>query len=136
MNPRVLLAGLAGGVVMWLVSFVLHGVIMGSTYMKYPDVFSPESGNPLWFLVIEILIAVPAAVIFGRTRASWAHGVGGGMAFGFWLGLIGSFAQFFSPLTIAGFPYYMAWCWWGMNLLTSLALGATLGAMLRAPATA
>ncbi len=33
---RTLLATLAGGVVMWLVSFVLHGFVLGTTYMKHP----------------------------------------------------------------------------------------------------
>ena len=133
---RAILAGLVGGVVMWLVSFLLHGVIMAPTYMKYTEVFRQEAVNPLWFLFIEILIALPAAVLFSRTRGSWSPGIAGGVVFGFWLGLIGSFAQFFTPLTIAGFPYYMAWCWWGMNLLTTMVLGAVFGAMVRAPATA
>jgi site-specific recombinase len=102
---RTLIATLVGGVVMWLASFVLHGMIMGATYTKYPQVFSQEATNPLLFLVVEILIAFPAAVIFTKTRGSWSAGIVGGLTFGFWLGLVGSFAQFFSPLVIEGFPY-------------------------------
>lgn len=131
MSGRTFLAGFVGGVVMWLVSFVLHGVVMGSTYMEYTEVFSQEAANPMWFLLIEILIALPAAVIFAKTRGSWSPGIGGGLAFGFWLGLIGSFAQLFQPIVIEGFPYYMGWCWWGINLITSLALGATLGLVIQ-----
>ena len=52
--------------------------------------------------------------------------------FGFWLGLVGAFAQFFSPLVMVGFPYYLAWCWFGINLVVSLALGGVLGAMIKA----
>lgn len=125
------MAALVGGVVMWLVSFVLHGLVLGSTYMKYAEVFTQEQANPLSFLVIEVLIAFPAAVIFARTRGSWAPGLGGGLTFGFWLGLIGSFAQLFSPIVIEGFPYYLGWCWWGVNLITTLALGATFGLLIK-----
>jgi len=126
MNGRTILAGVVGGVVMWVVSFVLHGIVMGSTYMKYTEVFSQEATNPLWFLLIEVLIGIPAAVIFGKTRGSWSPGIAGGLAFGFWLGLVGSFAQLFSPIVIEGFPYYMGWCWWGIN---PIAISAKLAVM-------
>ena len=128
---KTLIAAVVGGVAMWLTSFVLHGLVMGNTYMKYPDVFSQEQTNPLLFLLVEFLIAVPAAVIFARTRGCWSAGVVGGLTFGFWLGLVGSFAQLFSPLVMEGFPYYMGWCWFGINLIVSLALGAVFGIMIR-----
>jgi hypothetical protein len=132
MNPvRTVTAGLVGGIALWLASFVLHGVILANTYMKYPDVFSQKAANPLHFLAVEILIAIPAAFLFAKTRGSWSGGIGGGLAFGFWIGAFGFFAQFFNPLVIEGFPYYLSWCWGGTNLLTSLVLGVVLGAMIR-----
>jgi hypothetical protein len=129
---RTMIAAVLGGVAMWLVSFVLHGLVMGNTYMKYPEVFSQEPSNPLLFLLIEVLIAFPAAVIFAKTRGSWSPGVAGGLAFGFWLGLIGGFAQHFNPLVMEGFPYYLSWCWFGINVITTLALGAVLGLTIKA----
>lgn len=128
---RTTFAAVVGGIAMWLVSFLLHGVVMGNTYVKYPDVFAQTASNPLLFLVLEILIAFPAAVVFAKTRASWTKGIKGGLAFGFWLGLIGSFAQLFSPMIMEGFPYYLGWCWFGINLIVTLVLGATLGAMIK-----
>jgi hypothetical protein len=128
---RAMLAALIGGVVMWLVSFVLHGIVMSGAYMKYPEVFVQGEGNPFPFLLLEILIAFPAAMIFAKTRQSWSGGIAGGLAYGFWLGLVGSFAQLFNPLVMEGFPYYMGWCWWGINLITTLTLGATLGLVIK-----
>ena len=128
---RTIMATLVGGIAIWLASFVLHGVVMTSTYMKYPEVFTQEATNPVLFLVVELLIAFPAAVIFAKTRGSWAAGIAGGVVFGFWLGLFGSFAQLFSPLVMEGFPYYLGWCWAGINLIVSLALGAVLGLMIK-----
>ena len=132
---RILIAGLAGGVVMWLVSFVLHGLVLGNTYLKYP-VFSQEASNPIHFLILEVLIAIPAAIIFMKTRPSWRPGVAGGLVFGFWLGAFGFFAQFFNPLVIEGFPYYLGWCWGGVNLIVSLFLGLVLGGLIKAPSAA
>jgi hypothetical protein len=133
---RTTLAALVGGIVLWLASFVLHGLVMGNTYMKYPEVFTQEQTNPFVFLVVEILIAFPAAVIFARTRSAWADGIMGGLVYGLWLGLFGGFAQLFSPLVMEGFPYYLGWCWFGINVIVSLVLGALLGAMIRRPAPA
>lgn len=130
---RIILAGVVGGLAMWIASFLLHGFVMGGTYMDYPDVFAQEASNPMWFLLIEILIALPAAIIFGKTRRSWSDGVAGGLAFGFWIGVFGFFAQFFNPLVIEGFPYFLAWCWGGINLIVSLILGTVLGAIVKAP---
>ncbi|UCF66281.1 MAG: hypothetical protein JSV80_10825 [Acidobacteriota bacterium] len=129
---RTIGAGVVGGIVLWIAAFVLHGLVMGSTYMKYPEVFTQEEANPLWFLLIEILIAIPAAIIFAKTRGSWSAGVLGGVIFGFWIGLFGFFPQFFNPLVIEGFPYYLAWCWAGINMILSLILGAVLGGIIKA----
>ena len=128
---RTLVAELVGGIALWLASFVLHGLVMGSTYLKYPDVFTQTEANPFWFLLIEILIAVPAAILFAKTRRSWTGGVSGGLVFGFWLGLFGFFPQFFNPLIFEGFPYYMAWCWGGINMIVTLILGAVLGLIIK-----
>lgn len=133
---RAILAGVVGGIVLWLANFVLHGFVMGSTYMEYPDVFNQEASNPLWFLALEILIAVPAAIIFTKTRRCWSAGITGGLVYGFWLGALGFFAQFFNSLTIEGFPYYLSWCWGGIHLIVSLLLGAVLGLMIKGGAPA
>jgi hypothetical protein len=127
---RIVPAALVGGIAMWLASFVLHGIVMADTYVKYPEVFTQKQANPFWFLAIEFLIALPAAVLFSRTRSAWPAGIGGGAMFGFWVGAIGFFAQFFFPLVIEGFPYYLGWCWGGINLIVSVLLGAVLGVIL------
>ena len=116
---------------MILTSFVLHGLAMASTYMKYPDLFTQEATNPLLFLGVEILIAVPAAVIFTKTRTAWSAGIGGGVTFGFWLGLVGSFAHLFNPLVMKGFPTYLGWYWVGISMIVSVVLGVVFGLMIK-----
>ena len=46
-------------------------------------------------------------------------------------GMFGFFAQFFNPLVLEGFPYYLGWCWGGINLIVSLVLGLVLGAIVK-----
>jgi hypothetical protein len=128
---RALVAGVVGGIVMWIADFLLHGFVMGGTYMEYPEVFTQEPSNPLLFLVIEILIGVPAAIIFAKTRASWADGVTGGLSFGFWIGVLGFFPQFFNSLVIKDFPYFLSWCWGGITLIVAVILGIVLGLIIK-----
>ena len=90
---RILLGGLAAGIVMTIADFVMHGMIMGPTYMKHPEVFDQTAANPLWFVLVAICISLTLALLFGKTRASWAPGWKGGLTFGFFLGLVAFFPR-------------------------------------------
>jgi hypothetical protein len=129
---RIPLAGLAAGVVTWISDFVLHGVVMGPTYVRLDQVFSQTQANPVWFLLISVTIAFMAALLFARTRGSWAPGWKGGLTFGFFLGLVIFFQRFFDPLVIDGFPYYLAWCQGGISMIDSLLAGAVIGSIVKA----
>ncbi len=128
---KAVLAGAVGAVAVWLADFVMHGVIMRNTYMKYPEVFSQEQANPLLFLWVGLFIAVAAAILFAKTRACWAEGVVGGVTFGFFLGLVLFFPSFYNSIVFDGFPYFMSWCWGGINLIGMVILGAVLGAIYK-----
>jgi hypothetical protein len=119
------LAGVAGGIALWLANFVLHGLIMGATYEEY-EVFRMD-GGVFHFLLVAVMMSFFAAVLFGRTRGSWAAGIQGGATFGFYLGLFSFFAHFYNPLTIEGFPYYLSWCWGGIGLIGLTIMGAVVG---------
>ena len=127
---RIGLAGVAAGVVAWLVSFVLHGVIMAGTYAKYP-VFIQEDGNPFWFLLVGVCIGVPYAILFAKTRKCWGSGLAAGATFGFVVGLVLFFQDFYLPLVVVGFPYYLGWCWGGINLIVSVVYGAVVGLLYK-----
>jgi hypothetical protein len=123
---RVLIAGVAAGVALNISDFVMHGLIMRNTYTKY-SVFTQEQANPFLFLVIALCIGIAAAILFAKTRASWAAGAAGGATFGFWLGLVSFFAPFYHSLVFEGFPYYMGWCWGGISLIGAVIGGTVLG---------
>lgn len=127
---RVLLAGLAGGIVIWLADFVMHGIMLGPTYTRYP-VFTQEAASPFSFLLVEVFLALTAALLFAKTRDSWGAGWAGGANFGVYLGLVRFFMHFFSPLTLEGFPYYLSWCWGGITLIDGVILGAILGVLYK-----
>lgn len=128
---RVVTGGVAAGVVISFADFVMHGVILADAYKRYTVAFSQTQVNPLWFSLIALCIGLAAALLFARTRGSWAAGLGGGLTFGFFLGLTGFFAGFYNPLVINGFPYHLAWCWGGIKMIDCLLAGAVLGAVIK-----
>ncbi len=124
---KVFLAGLVGGILSFFADFVMHATILGSTYGKYPDVFNQAEGNPLWFLLISLLVGFFASLLFAKTRDCWSGGWKGGATFGFYLGLVFFFSQFYSTLVIEGFPYFLSWCWGGTTLIALTIMGLGIG---------
>ena len=127
---KVIAAGVAAGIVMWLTDFVMHGVLLRATYEKHSTVFAPD-GNPLWFLVLSVLIATLATALFAKTRSSWGQGFGGGATYGFWMGLVAFFTNFYPSLVINGFPYFLSWCWGGAGLITAVIAGGVIGVVYK-----
>lgn len=128
---RVIGAGVAAGIAVSLVDFVLHGQIMAETYKKYPTVFNQTEANPAYFFGAAILIGIFVARLFAKTRASWAEGWKGGATFGVYMGLATFFINFYDPLVFADFPYYLAWCWGGIGMVEFTVGGAVIGAILK-----
>ncbi len=127
---RVLIGGVVGGIALNAADFVMHGMIMGATYLKYP-VFTHEPANPLLFTLVAVCIGLASAILFARTRVSWGDGLVGGVTFGFFLGLVAFFPNFYNSLVIGGFPYFLSWCHGGISLIGFVILGAVLGLIYR-----
>ena len=127
---KALIAGVVSGIVLFFADFVMHGLIMANTYAKYP-VFVQEDGGIHWFLLISLCIGIALAILFAKTRQSWADGAKGGATFGFWTGLVVFFTPFYSSLVIEGFPYYLSWCQGGIILIGMMLMGATMGMLYK-----
>ena len=127
---RIVLGGLAAGIVTNLVDFVMHGILLADTYKKYSEAFTQVQTNPAKFFAVSVAVSLCAAVLFAKTRSSWAAGWTGGASFGFFLGLAFFFTNFYNPLVIGGFPYYLGWCWGGIGVIGGVIRGAVLGAVI------
>lgn len=124
---KVLLAGVLAGIATWVADFVMHGILLADTYVKYSDVFTQEQASPFSFLAISLSIGITAAILFGKTRDSWAPGPKGGATYGFFLGLVAFFTPFYNSLVIDGWPYYLSWCHGGINVIDGVVGGLVLG---------
>lgn len=129
---KILTVTAVGGIVLWLWSFLAHGVLLRNTYMSMPEVFgSGEDGNPLHFLFVQLFVVFAGALLFAKTRNSWKEGARGGSEYGFYLGLIPLFASLMNPLVFDGFPYYLGWCWGTITLIGWVGVGAIAGMLYK-----
>ncbi len=119
------------GIALNITEFVFHGLIMAGTYEKYPEAFSQEPANPLYFLLVALCIAFAAALLFSKSRACWGEGAKGGATFGFFLGLVAFFTFFYNPLVFDGYPYYLAWCQGRITLIAMVITGTVLGLVIK-----
>ncbi|MFQ5751853.1 MAG: hypothetical protein ACE5HI_07635, partial [bacterium] len=121
---KAVIAGVVGGIVVNIYAFLVHGFIMRATYEKYEVFGVAPAPSPVWFFVVAIVVGIFGAIVFAKSRSAWGAGVKGGVNFGFWFGLVAFFAQFYNPLVIKGFPYFLSWCWGGITLIGWLIFGA------------
>lgn len=127
---KILVGGVAAGIVMSVVEFVMHGVIMRSTYEGYPDVFRADA-SPVYFVFVAVCVAIAAAILFARSRACWGEGAKGGATYGFFVGLLAFFTFFYNPLVFEGYPYYLAWCGGSITLIAIVISGSVLGLVIK-----
>lgn len=128
--PKIVVAGLVAGVVGNLYDFAMHAFVMGSTYTAHA-IFDKEPASPLHFFLVSICVWIAVAILFAKTRGSWSPGWKGGAMFGLLFGVATFFTNFYHPLVLAGFPYHLAWCWGGINLLGGIIGGSVLGAIVK-----
>ena len=126
---KVLMTGAVGGVVLWLYQFVMHGLILGNTYAGM-SIFI-QTGSPFWFLAIAVTTGIGGAMMFSKTRNVWGAGIKGGVTFGAILGIVPFFGQFYFPMLIDGFPYYLAWCWGTIAIVGWMIFGAVASFIIK-----
>lgn len=126
---KVFITGVVGGLVVWVYNSLVHGLIMSKTYEKH-EIFRQDA-NYIWFAISMVIIAFFCALLFAKTRNSWAEGLKGGITFGFFVGLIFFFYQFRNVLIFEGFPYHLSWCWGGIELIGWVVFGFVAGMLIK-----
>ena len=129
---RAIVAGLVAGIAQNVVNFILHGLILGGTYVGQPAFVQEEDpANFAWFTVLALVIGVVAALFFSSSRQSWRAGPVGGLHFGVLLGAVVGFQHFYLTLVINDFPYHVAWMWLGVEIVSFGVGGLVLGAVVK-----
>ncbi|MFO7586643.1 MAG: hypothetical protein R6X22_01080, partial [Gemmatimonadota bacterium] len=84
---KLVLAAIAVGIAVNVFDFVVHGLLLGSTYASLPEVFRQEN-NVGWLVALDFLMALVFVWVYVRVRASFAPRATGGAAFGLYAGVL------------------------------------------------
>jgi hypothetical protein len=110
MVKKILLGGLAIFVAWEVLDFVIHGLILGSTYATVPNLFRAQAEMKMGVMVTVVLLAAlafAAAYAWFVNPKSLATGVKYGLLVGFGAGVSMGYGSY-SAMPI---PYFMALCW-------------------------
>ena len=127
---RVSLAVIAVFVAWSLMDFVMHGVILASSYAATQALWRPTNEMKLTVMYIAVLIAalcfVLVYVLFFSRR-----GVATGLRYGLLFGVGAGVSMGYGSYSVMPIPYHMAFTWFLGTVIEAAVGGAILGAIVR-----
>ncbi|MEW6338311.1 MAG: hypothetical protein ACOY3Y_18190 [Acidobacteriota bacterium] len=134
MTKRILLAGLAAFVVWEVLDFVIHGVILASTYATLPALFRPQQEMKMGVMTVVVLLA---ALSFAAAYG-WFVGpksVATGLKYGLVVGLGAGVAMGYGSYSAMPIPYVMALTWFLGSWVEYAVAGLLVGLIVTPAAT-
>ncbi len=130
MLKRTVLAVVAVFIAWSVLDFILHGVLLKSTYMATASLWRPmeEMNMPLMNFV-TLVVAACFVLIYGLLvgQKSLMAGIGFGVLFGLASGISMGFGSYsYMPI-----PLTLAWSWFAGSLLQAITAGAIVGAIIK-----
>jgi hypothetical protein len=127
---RVILAVVAVFLAWSVMDFVIHGVILASSYAATPSLWRPMNEMKTSVLYISVLIAALSFVLvyslfFAR------RGISTGLQYGLLFGLGVGVSMGYGSYSVMPIPYHMALTWFLGSLVEAAVGGVILGAIIR-----
>jgi hypothetical protein len=130
MNKRTLLAIIAVFIAWSLLDFVIHGVILQSTYEATAALWRPmaEMKMGLMYLVTLLFtvcfVLIYALLISGKSMAA-------GIKYGVLFGLATGVSMGFGSYSYMPIPYTLAFTWFAGTMVEVIVAGVIVGAMVK-----
>lgn len=126
---RVMLAVVAVFLAWSLMDFVIHGVILASSYASTPALWRPMSEMKMTVMYLSVLIAALCFVLvyvlfFAR------KGVSIGLRYGVLFGVGAGVSMGYGSYSVMPIPYHMALTWFMGTLIEAAVGGVILGAIV------
>jgi len=132
MTKRVALAIIVILVLWAALDFVIHGLVLRSTYAATPELWRPMNqmrmGIPFLVTAVHAVCFVAIYAVLVRPRS-----IAKGLAFGFLYGIAGGLSMGFGTYSVMPIPARLAVGWFVGVLIEATIAGAVLGAMVRPP---
>jgi hypothetical protein len=102
--------------------FVIHNLILGSTYQQIENVFRPDMMDKLW--IMNLVTAISSfffVLIFSKGYEG--NGIAEGLRYGFYVGMMMSVGMAYGSYAMYPLPYSLAMSWFIYSMVEYLAAG-------------
>ena len=110
--------------------FVIHGVILQSSYQATAQFWRPMNEMKMGVMYVAVLIAAVAFVCV-YARFFGPRGIRTGAEYGAWFGLGAGVSMGYGAYAVMPIPYAMAFAWFLGTLVEGIVGGIITGAIIR-----
>jgi len=137
MNAKQLLRGT---IVIWIVAnildWLLHGLILKSTYDSITGMVCSTGINPGWFVLGDLIMAFLFTWFYGRVQAGFEKSPKGAMMYGLILAIVVSIpGNMYLAIMVNGFPYWLSWAVTLATIIQFSIYGYILGMLTKTKST-
>jgi hypothetical protein len=127
---KLVVAWLVIGVVANVLDYLVTAGLFAAQFRQVP-IIRQDTPVALWIL-FDFVLALVFVVVYDRLYAGGGSGVGRGVAFGFWTGLLMNFPMNIGLyLMFTGIPYRLTWVMTFYGIIVFTIFGAIAGALYR-----
>jgi hypothetical protein len=127
---KILTAGIAVGIALVVVDYVGMNFILGNFYASQPYLNQTPTVGLVWNYIGDFVAALVFVWVFDRVRGSFGPGLGGGLTYGLYAGVLMNFPLWiFMHMWVKDFSYSAAWVFTIWGLAVALIMGAVTGAV-------
>jgi len=114
-------------VLLEITSYIIHGVILSSTYMSegIKEVFRADMGSKMWVMWVTDLIWSFFFVFF-FVKGYENKGIMEGIRYGFYIGIFYFFVEAYQGFAMYPLPYSLTFQWFIYGLIQAIILGITV----------
>lgn len=122
---KLLLGWLAVFVTITACDYVIHNLILGSTYDQIKEVFRPDMMDKMWVIsLVTAIVSFFFVLIFSKGYEG--KGIVEGLRYGFYAGMMLSTGSAYVSYATYAIPYHLAMSWFIYGLAEYLIAGAVV----------
>jgi hypothetical protein len=125
MNKKLLYGFLAVFITLEVLDFLVHGLLLKSTYESLSALWRPDMMSKMWVIHLVTLIgSFFFAFIFSKGYEN--KGIGEGLRYGFYIGVWMSVGMAYGTYSMIAIPYSLALQWFIYGVIEYVIAGAVL----------
>ena len=111
-----------------IMDFILHGLLLSSTYEASSELWRPMDDMKMGLMYgVTLVVAIAFVCLYRMTTGG---GVGTGLRFGLLLGIATGFSMGFGTYSVQPLPLSLAWAWFLGTTVEAAVGGVLAGAIL------